>query len=81
MRDKRTRTFPGMASWGGGPQTCRQCAFWKGGNRYAIGTLKPAPCQKAAQMMGTGLPAVPHWAPACKYYQENPAPPGITRNR
>lgn len=82
MRAKRARTFPGMADWAGpGPQTCRECEYWCGGNRFANGALKPAPCQKAAALVGHDLPGVPHYAPACKYFIAAPAPPGLIKER
>lgn len=72
-KQRRRLTIPGQASWGEGPKTCRECEYWKGGNRNSDGTLRKAPCQKA-QMMLPGLPAIPHWAAACKYFVQNPSP-------
>lgn len=73
-RRRRRLTIPGQASWGEGPETCRECSYWKGGNRNTDGQLRKAPCQKA-QMMMPGLPAIPHWAPRCKYFTRNASPP------
>lgn len=75
-RDRRRKTLPGMASWGVGPETCRQCGYWAGGNRNVDGTLRKAICHKA-QMLLPGLPPIPHWAACCKYFEANPNPPAV----
>ena len=81
---KRERvTFPGQASWADheSGRTCRECLFWTGcgqGTGYVAKwrTLKPRPCAKfRALMNGKVGAAVPHDAPACRYFEANPHPP------
>ena len=86
---KRQRTYPGMAHFAeSGParKTCRDCALWTGCGQesgyYAKkgrhgGSLKPRPCSKYKNMMQSIGPGVPHSAPACKYFVENPVPPSL----
>ena len=76
--DRRRKTLPGMASWGIGPQTCRECDYWAGGNRDRAGLLRRAICRKA-QMLLPGLPPIPQWAACCKYLQARLAPPEVYR--
>jgi len=77
VREARRLTLPGQADWGVGPETCRECLYWQGGNRMSDGTLKKARCQKAQQLT-PGLPAIPHWAPRCKkYFTPNLDPPKV----
>jgi hypothetical protein len=75
-QQRRRLTIPGQASWGVGPETCRECSYWKGGNRYQHGGLKKAPCQKA-QMMLPGLPNIPHWAPCCRFFERSVSAPAV----
>lgn len=79
------QTHPGQAHFAGsGPagKTCRECIFYghtKGGY-YASrgkwrGLILPAPCKKYRQMTQETGPNVPDSAMACKYFEENTAPP------
>jgi hypothetical protein len=88
MTEVRSRTYPGQAHFAGplGGPTCRQCQNWDyGSNRNkgiyyaATGMLKGARCLKTQQlMMCQNTARVPHFAPACRFYVDNPdAPPAF----
>jgi len=78
-------TFPGMAHFAGsGPRgrTCRECIFWahqkndyRSKNGKYGGLIKPAPCRKYQTFMRDQGGAIPDDAAACKYFDENSAPP------
>lgn len=80
-------TFPGQAHFGGtGPQgsVCRECNHWTGCGREAGyyakrgmsgGGLKPRACGKFKALTHDIGPPIPFDAPACKYFELNPAPP------
>lgn len=72
---QRAETKPGQAFWGGtGPEgkTCRGCARWEfDGYMASSGLLKDAPCGKyRALMHGQQGDRVPHFAKACKYFEQ-----------
>lgn len=74
LASKRKRTPPGMAFWAGtGPAgaTCRGCEKWDSLGYYAdCGLLKDSPCAKYRSMMnGTQGDKLPHFTPACKYFE------------
>lgn len=80
--------WAGQASWSdpAANYTCRQCIFWsRQGERVARSRynyfgkheLAPRPCMKARQLNCEISAAVPHDAPACKHFNQNPVPPEI----
>lgn len=75
LGQKRKDTFSGMAFWAGtGPdgKTCRGCTHWRAdGYMASSGLLKDSICGKYKSMMhgAEGL-GVPHYAKACKYFDE-----------
>jgi hypothetical protein len=71
----RAETKPGQAYWGGtGPEgkTCRTCARWEAdGYMAGSGLLRDALCGKyRALMHGQQGDRVPHFAKACKYFEQ-----------
>jgi hypothetical protein len=88
LQEKRKRTWPGMAHFGGsGPlgKTCRECALWTGCGQQAGyyakdgehgGRIKPRPCEKYRSLMGGDVgPGVPEDAGACRYFVASDDPP------
>jgi hypothetical protein len=84
MTDLRARTYPGQAHFAEAPYggaTCRECSFWMWSENkstyYAeTGMIKKSHCDKARQLMGRwDTPRVPHFAPACKHFKEDPGAP------
>lgn len=72
---KRKDTFSGMAFWGGtGPtgKTCRECRLWHAdGYMASSGLLKDSICDKYKSLThGTEGLRVPHYAKACKYFDQ-----------
>lgn len=72
---QRKETFSGMAFWAGtGPagRSCRGCAHWRAdGYMASSGLLKDSICGKyKALTHGTEGLRVPHYAKACKYFEE-----------
>jgi hypothetical protein len=72
---QRSETKPGQAFWGGtGPdgKTCRTCARWDAdGYMAGSGLLRDAPCGKyRALIHGQQGDRVPHFAKACKYFEQ-----------
>jgi len=77
-RLNREATYPGMASWAGvkGGKTCRECNYWKFDGYTADGIIKMAQCLKAVAMLNNKYSMrVPHYAGACKYFDEAAQPP------
>lgn len=90
LETARAQTYPGMAHFAGsGPsqRTCRECLHWTGcgldSGHFAkkgihAGQLKPRACGRYRSLMqGDVGPGVPHNVRACKYFEDNPAPPPI----
>lgn len=83
---KRSKTMPGMAFWAGtGPEgkTCRECKHWAfDGYLASSGLLKDAQCDKYTRMMN-GNPGgkLPHYMPACKYFELDSTAPSIEKRR
>ena len=81
----RDKTYPGQASWAteGPPDTvCRQCRHWTI-QGYLTGRemLRPGPCAKFERMTRQKGPAVPPYAPSCRYFDPSPdAPPMYRRD-
>lgn len=78
LEDNIRKTYAGQAHFAGtGPEdkTCRLCKYWLDEGRAASGILKPAKCGRFKEMTGKHGNAVPHQAPACKYFVENEKPP------
>jgi len=72
---KRKDTFPGMAFWastGPADKTCRGCRFWAAdGYMAGSGLLRDSLCTKyRALMHGQEGGRIPHYAKACKYFDE-----------
>jgi hypothetical protein len=78
-------SFPGMAHFAAtGPhgKTCRECAFFAHGphdyrakNGKHRGLIEPATCKKYQQITLRAGAKVPDDAAACKYFDQNEAPP------
>ena len=74
----RILTAPGMASWAGAKdgKTCRECNYWKFDGYTTDGIIKMAQCLKAVAMLNNKYSMrVPHYAGACKYFDEAAQPP------
>jgi len=84
------KTPSGMAHlYGTGPsgETCRTCGFFEFSGHYSpnnggkANMLKPGRCRRYKQIMKrSGPPIKPNLA-ACKYFEQNPAPPPTTYGR
>jgi hypothetical protein len=75
---QREITYPGMASWGGAKpgKTCRECNYWNHDGYTVDGFIKMARCLKAVAMLNNKYSMrVPHYASACKYFDEAAQPP------
>lgn len=75
LGQKHKDTFSGMAFWAGtGPEekSCRGCSHWRSdGYMASSGLLKDSICGKyKALMHGTEGLRIPHYAKACKYFEE-----------
>jgi hypothetical protein len=79
-------SYPGMAHFARtGPvnSTCRECLFWQHGphdyrakNGKWRGLIEAATCKKYRMITLQEGAKVPDDAPACKYFDLNPSPPG-----
>lgn len=77
-RWRRQNTHPGQADWAvPGRRSCRECNYWGPANRNSDGTLRRAPCRKATMLSGNPMEPVPHFAAACKYFEENALIPEV----
>jgi len=75
---QREITYPGMASWGGAKpgKTCRECNYWNHDGYTVDGIIKMARCLKAVAMLNNKYSMrVPHYASACKYFDQAENPP------
>ena len=92
LDDRAARTPRGMAYWIGTyngdihDATCRKCKFYtfegykaNRGNRG--GMLKDGRCEKYASLMQAKGPTISFELSACKYFEQNPAPPAIINPR
>lgn len=82
LGQQRRDTHPGQAFWAGtGPQgkTCRACMHWAcDGYLISSGLLKTARCIKyRALMHGADGCSIPHYAKACKYFEETDTVPPL----
>ena len=81
-------TAPGMAHLAGsGPdnRTCRECLsfyfdkgkpeYWASSNKSTPNGLKPARCAKYKALSQVEGQKFPNNMPACKHFEDNPAPP------
>jgi hypothetical protein len=84
--DRIHRTHVGQAHWAEDTnKTCRECSLWgyadephKRRNRNRLGSgLKPRECLKFIELKGKTGPCVPHHAPACEFFESNPAAPDV----
>ncbi len=85
------KTHLGQAHLAGtGPEgkSCRMCSHWhnyKGNKRHydylsnAEGMMQLQPSRCRYPIMNKALRRVPHYAPACRFFKENPEPPVIER--
>lgn len=84
--NKIAATFPGMATWAGtGPanMTCRSCSQWACRGYYAKSNketphaLRVGGCRKLRELSGRIKIKVPHFARACRFYEQNDNPPPV----
>lgn len=83
---RRKDTFSGMAFWastGPADKTCRGCIHWSAdGYMAGSGLLRDSLCTKyRALMHGQEGGRIPHYAKACKYFEETSDPRPLEKPR